>query len=98
MSATLLLKEIDDGADYNLFARELEKIKGSGFSTRTELLTTIPGSRSIASPVFYGTGAIAGVILLIGFETKPPEFPEKKYITDLQQAALRVSQRRAARI
>ena len=89
----LLLKEIDDGADYNLFASELEKIKGCGFSTRTELLTTIPGSRSIASPVFYGTGAIAGVILLIGFETKPLEFPEEKYVSDLQQAALRVSQR-----
>lgn len=89
----LLRKEIDEGADFDVFSDELAKIQKCGFSVRIGPQTTIPGSRAIGSPVFDGTGAIAGVILLIGFETKGPIFPEKQHITSLKEAAQRVSQR-----
>lgn len=87
----LLRKEIAEGADYDKFLCEIENIRREGYATRATLHATIPGSRAVASPVFYGTGAIAGVMLLIGFETKGPVFPDKRYVDNLQEAAQRVS-------
>jgi len=88
----LVREEIAKGSDPDAFAEEIEEIRTLGYATRDTLNMRIPGSRAIASPVLYGTGEIAGALLLIGFETDTPPFPERKHVTHLQESAQRVSQ------
>lgn len=88
----LVRDEVANGADPDAFAGEIEFIRKRGYSTRDTLNRQIPGTRALACPVFYGTGAIAGTLLLIGFETVNPPFPDRSHVARLQEAALRVSQ------
>jgi DNA-binding IclR family transcriptional regulator len=88
----LVRNEIAKGADAGRFADEIKAAHKLGYSTRDTPNRLIPGSRAIASPVFFGTGIVAGTLLLIGFENGNLPFPDQRHVKRLQEAAQRVSQ------
>lgn len=88
--AALAARECDpDGL--SRFRLSLEEIRNKGFALREHPNERIPGSRSLACPVFDGRGVITACLLLIGFEDSAAPFPDPAAVSLLRESAERVS-------
>lgn len=68
--------------DSKLVEEELNHIKKNGFASRDEDFNELPGSLSIAAPIFNHAGEIVGVISILGFTS---DFNTNEQSNDVQR-------------
>lgn len=83
------------GFDKSQAMAELEKVRENGFATRDTSFGDLPGSNSVACPIFDYSGEITAVLCLIGFIGDLDLDASSRDVTKLKEVAGRLSRLQA---